>query len=274
MAKVKSVQDGESASAYNWRMKSERPPDPKFRLQIFPLVVVVLLALAPPYIGAAIAALANAWVHAPPPPPRGPLLDWLYVQHAGQCLVGLLLILVVKRWVPADYGLHWPRGRTEFLPAALWGALFGVIMTLVDYAPQLLSRSVPTLGYPLTAGHVTGWMFFEAVYVGPTEEIPFRALLVTYLAATMPGKLRIGRFEMNWAGVIVAIVFALLHATNFNLRVWPLALGQQIYAFMLGVLYAYWLEKSRSIVAPIIGHNLSDGVEYAILFLWVALEGR
>jgi uncharacterized protein len=186
----------------------------------------------------------------------------------------LLLILVVKRWVPADYGLHWPRGRTEFAPALLWGALFGVIMTLVDYAPQLLAGTHPSLGYPLTKGNVAGWLCFEFVYVGPTEEIPFRALLVTYLASTMPGKLRIGRWQMNWAGVIVAIIFALLHATNFSLRSWPLALGQQIYAFILGVLYAYWLEKSRSIVAPIIGHNLSDGVEYAIVFLWVALANH
>ena len=94
---------------------------------------------------------------------------------------------------------------------------------------------------------------------------------MTYLAATMPGKLRVGRFEVNWAGVIVALIFALLHATNFNLRAWPMALGQQIYAFMLGVLYAYWLEKSRSVVAPIVGHNVGNGVEYAIVFLWIAL---
>ena len=100
--------------------------------------------------------------------------------------------------------------------------------------------------------------------------MPFRALLVTYLATTMPGKLRLGRFEMNWAGVIVALIFALLHAANFNLRAWPMALGQQIYAFMLGVLYAYWLEKSQSVVAPIVGHNISDGVEYAIVLLWIA----
>jgi uncharacterized protein len=256
-------------------MKSERSPEPKFRLKVVPLVVVTLLALAPPYIGAAIAALAGALLHAPPPPPQGPLLPWLYVQHAGQLSIALLLIFVLKRWAPADYGLHWPRSRTEFLPAALWGALFGVIMTLVDYAPQLLTRTAPTLGYPLTGTNVTGWMFFEAVYVGPTEEIPFRALLVTYLATAMPGKLRAGRWNMNWAGVIVAIIFALLHAPNgFSTRAWPLALGQQIYGFVLGVLYAYWLEKSRSVVAPIIGHNLSDGVEYAILFLWVALAGH
>ena len=132
-------------------------------------------------------------------------------------------------------------------------------MTVVDYAPQLIAHGTPDPGYPLTASNVVNWLFFESVYVGPTEEIPFRALLVTYLTATMPGKLRVG------------LLFALLHATNFNTRAWPLALGQQVYGFVLGVLYAYWLEKSKSVVAPIIGHNLSDGVEYAILFVWVAV---
>ncbi len=114
------------------------------------------------------------------------------------------------------------------------------------------------------------WLFFESVYVGPTEEVPFRALLVTYLAAAMPGKLRVGRFAMNWAGVIVALIFALLHGTNFSLRTWPAALGQQVYASMLGVIYAYLLEKSNSVVAPIIAHNPSDGVEYAIVYSWIA----
>lgn len=250
-------------------MISASPTAPRFRLRILPLVVVVALGVGIPYAAGYLAFFSSKLLNTPSP--RGPLLPWLYMQHALQFLIALGAIAIVKRMVPADYGLHWPRQRTCILPAILGGALFGVIMTLVDYAPQLIAHTRPELGYPLTTSNVVGWMFFEGVYVGPTEEIPFRALLVTYLAATMPGRLRIGRLEMNWAGVIVALIFALLHATNFNLRAWPMALGQQIYAFVLGVLYAYWLEKSQSVVAPIIGHNLSDGVEYAILFGWVAL---
>ncbi|MGC8519864.1 MAG: hypothetical protein ACP5P4_15310 [Steroidobacteraceae bacterium] len=38
------------------------------------------------------------------------------------------------------------------------------------------------------------------------------------------------------------------------------ALIQQGYPFVLGVLYAYWLEKSQRIVAPILAHDLSDGI--------------
>jgi len=241
--------------------------DVRFRLKIVPIVVVALLDCGVPYVAAYCAFFSSKIFHTASP--HGPTLPWLYMQHAFQLLVALIVIAALKFLVPADYGLHRPRGKTFVLPAILWGVFFGVLMTFVDYAPQLIAHTRPDAGFPLTPSNVWGWLFFEGVYVGPTEEIPFRALLVTYLAATMPGKLHIGRFNMNWAGIIVAVVFALLHATNFSLRAWPEALGQQFYAFALGVLYAYWLEKSKSVVAPIIGHNVGDVVEYIILFVWV-----
>lgn len=241
---------------------------PPLRFRPMPILVTAMLGFGLPYLAAYAAFFASRIFHTPSP--NGPTLPWLYSQHGFQLVVALVAIAILKRIVPADYGLHLPRGKTCIGAAIFWGAAFGILMTLVDYAPQLLAHTKPQLGYPLSRGNVAGWLFFEGVYVGPTEEIPFRALLVTYLAATMPGKLRLGRFSMNWAGVIVALIFAALHATNFDVRAWPLALGQQIYAFALGVLYAYWLEKSRSVVAPVIGHNVSDVVEYAILFAWVA----
>ena len=221
-----------------------------------------------PIAGAYLAVVCSQAFHTPSP--TGPTLPWLYAQHAGQLLVSLVLIAVLKfRLLPTDYGLHWPQGKTYIGPAILWGLFFGILMTVVDYAPSLLAHTKPDPGFPLTRSNVLGWTFFEGVYVGPTEEIPFRALLVTYLAASMPGKLVVGRFNMNWAGIIVAVIFALLHASSFATRDWPLAVGQQIYAFALGVLYAYWLEKSKSVVAPIIGHNVGDVVEYFLLFAWL-----
>jgi hypothetical protein len=242
--------------------------DARFRPKLVPIVVVVLLGFGLPYAAGYAAFLSSKLFHTPSP--TGPTLPWLYAQHAFQLLVALIVIAILKWRVPADYGLHLPRGKTYLGAAILWGAIFGVVMTLVDYAPQLIAHTKPDPGYPLARSTVSGWLFFEGIYVGPTEEIPFRALLVTYLATTMPGSLRIGSFRMNWAGIVVAVIFALLHAVNFSVRAWPVALGQQAYAFALGVLYAYWLEKSKSVVAPIVGHNVSDVVEYAIMFVWVA----
>ncbi len=246
---------------------AEMAAEPRFRLKIVPLLVAGALGFAVPLAGGWLAYFCHRLFHTASP--TGPEIWWLYMQHAGQFVVALAVIAILKyRFIPADYGLHMPRGKTYVWSAILWGIFFGVLMTVVDYAPQLIAHTVPNLGYPLTRSNVWGWTLFEGIYVGPTEEIPFRALIVTYLAATMPGKLRVGRFSMNWAGIIAAVIFSLLHANSFETQRWPQALGQQFYAFALGVLYAYWLEKSRSIVASVVGHNVSDVVEQLIVFAW------
>ncbi len=248
--------------------------EPRFRLKLIPLLVTIVLGLGLPYVAAYGAYFSAKLIHVSLTP--GANLTWLYWQHAFQLVAALIVIAILKFWLmPADYGLHLPRGKTYILPAILWGLFFGVLMTVVDYAPQLIAHTKPDPGFPLTQGNIWGWTIFEGIYVGPTEEIPFRALLVTYLATAMPGKLHVrllfGRYSMNWAGVIVAAIFALAHATSFFTEHWTSALSQQAYAFALGVLYAYWLEKSKSIVAPMIGHNLSDVMEYLILFTWLGV---
>ena len=242
----------------------------RFRPKVIPLLVVAVLGYGVPIMGALLAGYAIRVFHLAIKP--GFNVGWVSLQHTGQLIVALIAVATLKHTlVPADYGLHWPHGKTYIGPAILWGAFFAVLMTLVDYAPHIIAQTRPDPGYDLAPSNVWGWLVFQGVYVGPTEEIPFRALLVTYLAATMPGSVRIGRFTMNWAGILVALIFALLHASSFSSRAWPQALGQQVYAFALGVLYAYWLEKSRSVVAPIVGHNVSDLGEYLILLAWLGV---
>jgi hypothetical protein len=248
-----------------------QPPAYGLRLKLIPLLVLIAMGVGIPLLAVTLTDLCSKWLHTPGRTPNGFTLGWIYIQHTVGFVLSLLTIGILKKWfVPADYGVHWPRQKTYILTAVLWGAFFGVLMTVVDFAPEILAHTKPHLDYPLTTSNAASWLFFEWVYVGPTEEVPFRALLVTYLIATMPGKFRFGRFEMNWAGLLVALLFALLHANNFATRPWPQALGQQFYAVALGVLYAYWLEKSRSVVAASIGHNVSDGLELAMQYVWVA----
>jgi uncharacterized protein len=148
-----------------------------------------------------------------------------------------------------------------------WGTFFGVLMTVADYLPLLLAHKPPE-SYPLTPVNITGWLVFEFVYVGFTEEIPFRGLLQTFLMQRTTGRIRIGSYDMHAAGVVLAVLFALAHVGNFGVRPFWAAMAQQFYAIALGILYAYWREKSGSLVASIIGHNVSDGVEFSIvLFL-------
>jgi hypothetical protein len=162
-----------------------------------------------------------------------------------------------------------PPGKSYLLPAILWGLIFGALMTLVDYAPNIFSHTAPKLGYPLTTGSVIGWLGFSGVVAGPTEEMLFRSLLVTFLTAMMPGRVRILRFEMNAAGLVAAAIYG-FYVASFLSQSWLVGVGQLFVQFALGVLYAYWLEKSKSVLAPVVGHNVCGATECVLAFLMVA----
>jgi membrane protease YdiL (CAAX protease family) len=240
------------------------------RLRVWPILFTILL-------GFGILALAQVTVeiveHFTGLRER-PQMPWIahYYDHAIELVYTLIAIAIFKIFLRRDYGLHGPAGKSYLRAAVLWGLFFGVLMTMVDYWPELLAHTPPSdQPYPLTPLNIAGWFSFEGIFVGPSEETLFRGLLVTYLAAALPGRISIGRYEMNAAGVIVALIFALAHFGNFFTHPWWMALGQQFYAFALGVLYAYWFEKSRSLWAPIVGHNVGDVVEFALVFAMVAM---
>jgi len=204
---------------------------------------------------------------------RAMAMPWLAMlaNHAVMLVIAIASIAWLSKGKFSEYGLQWPKQRHYVPSALLWGAAFGVLMTFVDYFPQILNRIPPPENLSLTPASTGAWLFFEGIYVGPTEEIPFRGLLQTYLMRRTSGRVRLWNYDIHVAGVILALLFALAHLTSFWTENFWLALGQQIYAFALGILYAYWREKSGSLLAPILGHNMSDGVEYVLMFLmtWV-----
>ncbi|HWD29300.1 MAG TPA: CPBP family intramembrane glutamic endopeptidase [Rhizomicrobium sp.] len=249
-------------------MSETASPPPRFALRAVPLLVTGLMMAVVTLGAGAAAELTIRRLHLPSP--QDSLLTQLYIQHGYQLVLALILIAVLKyRFVPADYGLHAPRGKSYILPAILWGVGFATAVSALAWWLESALHLGGNSGFAITRQNVWGWAVFEGLYVGPTEEIPFRALLVTYLAATMPGQLRLGRFAMNGAGIAVALLFALAHIQTFWTAGWQAALFQQVYAFAWGVLYAYWLEKSKSIVAPVIAHNLGDGITVAFWALGV-----
>lgn len=199
----------------------------------------------------------------------GMATPWLAMlaNHAVMLAIALALMAWLAGGNLRQYGLQWPTHKSYVTAALFWGAVFGVLMTFVDYFPQILRHIAPPDNLALTPGSIGAWLFFEGIYVGPTEEIPFRGLLQTFLMQRTSGWVRFSKYEMHVAGVILAVLFAFAHLTSFWTENFWIALGQQIYAFALGILYAYWREKSGSLLAPIIGHNASDGVEYVLMFL-------
>jgi hypothetical protein len=76
---------------------------------------------------------------------------------------------------------------------------------------------------------------------------------------------------MNGAGVVVAALFTIgTGITAFIASPFLVAVAQVSYVFLFGVCLAYWLERSNSVLAPAIGHNVAFGIKQALLFAMVA----
>lgn len=190
---------------------------------------------------------------------------YLYFHHFMQMLAAVVIMLVSGGGL-RKYGLNIRSGNLYLKPAVVIGVLFGVIMTLVDHGPAVVTGQEIT-GYVLDRTNVVGWLSFEWLFAGTSEEIFVRGLLMTYLMSKFSGHVRIIKWDVHVAGVIIAVLFALMHLGSFWSGNLIYAIGQQIYAFILGLCFAYFYERSGSLVAPIVAHNISNGVEFVLLFL-------
>lgn len=198
---------------------------------------------------------------------------WVFVALATafQLLTGLLALAVLRRALSqADSHLRWPPGRTCIGLAVVVGVAMGLIMLVADYWPQLLTHTAPNGGYDISSpGAVAGWLGVMLA-AGPNEEIVFRGLLVGMLVVLVPGRLRIGRLDLPVAAYIVAALFGLAHYDSFLHNPLNLAIAQQVYAFVWGLAYVWLMERSRSLLAPMIAHGLGDAVEVGAVMLLMA----
>ncbi len=220
------------------------------RLRVLPILLTL-------FIGLAIIAVSFT-------------LAIIILRHVDAQLIPRLWPLLT---IAATFGIRWPPGRTRVGLAVVWGVLIGIIMLIVDHSGDLMSGITPG-ARAHTAVDIAGWLLFELLLVGLCEETLFRGLLLGVLQALSPSRLRIRKFSLSTAGVTIAIMFALAHVLSFATRPWPAALGQQLYAVTLGILYAWLRENSGSLLAPIIAHSLSDFVEGAAMLVLFGLLPR
>lgn len=198
-------------------------------------------------------------------------MPWLIgcASETGFLIGALICIGFLSKGKFGEFGLRLPHGKSYFKAALLWGIFFALLMFVIDDFPQLIAHIPPVVS--LARRYVIGQLVFEAIFPGVAEETLFRGLLVTYLSSRISGRIRFLGFDMHISGVVIAVVFALGHISNFWSRPLWQALGQQVYAVVLGVFYAYWYEKSGSLAAAIVGHNVGNFVESAGEFLLAAL---
>lgn len=252
-----------------WAMTSIASPRPilrlyGFRFRLWPILLAALLMEAILTAGRE----AAKWIYLHGPAGwEGHVSIFLLLAIALQAMLGLFGIAVMQRLLPqADAHLRWPPGRTYVGLACLIGIAMGLVMLLADYWPALLSQTPPNTTYSQTPFDTAGFLI-GMLTTGLAEETIFRGLLVGFLLVLVPGRLRIGAVDLPVAGYIVALLFGLAHWQTFQVDPLHLALAQQTYAFLWGLTYVWLMERSKSLLAPIMAHGIGNFTEVGLIVL-------
>ncbi|WP_460478043.1 lysostaphin resistance A-like protein [Bowmanella dokdonensis] len=200
---------------------------------------------------------------------------WAFVGLAMllQALSGLVGILLMRKCLPeADGHLRWPPGRSYTGAAVLIGLAMGLTMLFADYWPQIMSQTAPRAGYDTDLSGASGWLAIMMA-TGLAEETIFRGLLVGMLVVLIPGRIRFLSVDLPVAAFVVGLLFAVAHYHSFLVDPLHLAIAQQLYAFVWCLIYVWLMERSGSLLAPIIAHGIGNATEVGLVILMMKTWG-
>lgn len=197
---------------------------------------------------------------------------WSFLHHIVQTLLTILVIMILAaiwRRPAAEWGLN--LNKRDWSLTMFWRFCLGCTLYALVSAWMLMSASGPAsaVNHPMTARNVTGNLLFMFTMPGISEELLFRALIMTILARSWRGTVQFPGFQVSSAGLMAAIVFSLAHIgfTVFPLKITymdPMQLGV---ALGLGVFYAVMYDHTKSLLGPVLVHNASDGLLAAVSYL-------
>ena len=101
-------------------------------------------------------------------------------------------------------------------------------------------------------------LWFQLTMPGLDEEASYRGIMLGLLLPSLTGPIRLGKYSLNHPGVwVTAILFGLVHGFQLTPD-WAFRMnwGYFVQTFLTGWLLAWVAIKSRSLVFPVILHNL------------------
>lgn len=95
---------------------------------------------------------------------------WISVHHITQMLIILLLMVVIQKFKPVDFYLGFGDEKVGF-KWLKWFFIFFSIYTIIAFTVIILSGGFGAFQYPLTFRNITGYLGFQLLLSGPSEEI-------------------------------------------------------------------------------------------------------
>ncbi len=207
-------------------------------------------------------------------------LAYGFVAYALQFALSAAAIrlLVARHLADAGFNLQ---NRAESLRSFLrfmlaWAGIlvvfYGAALILAPSFLDYLKSFCPPDGLYAVKNAVGG-----CILAGLGEEPLFRGFVLLFLSRYWQGDIRIGRLKLTHASLITGFIFMTAHigyrfAPGFEVVHFDaLQLG---YTFVLGVVWSHMLEKTRSLLAPVLSHIWANFIQYALAYAVVYILFR
>jgi membrane protease YdiL (CAAX protease family) len=185
---------------------------------------------------------------------------------------GLLIIFKISRRRLKDYGFRLKGKNFKIKLSLILGILLGLLGIILDHFYEWISGAQfkPVHTYPLTAANILGMMTFQWIFVGIFEETITRGLVQTYLMEKLNGTVTFFKWNFHIGSIITAMIFGVGHfGPHFFFGGSLLTLAPHLlFAILCGLCLSYVYQESRSLVGPILMHNVVDGLLYSVDFLF------
>jgi len=203
------------------------------------------------------------------------------LHHIWQGLFAFVTILLLARMFRislTEFGFNlndWRYSVRLVLQFSLFWFFVQGVMGFLMVSSGGQSAFLAFFNFPLTTWNLGGFFAFQILLSGTSEEILFRALVMTPLLVY--GK-RAGLADKPvalLAAGIATLIFMLAHINiAFNpLRVTHFNLLQQLATLGFGIFYAFLFLRTRSILGPILAHNLLNVVVSTVGLILILVFG-
>lgn len=220
-------------------------------LKFINMFVLALVLLVAPRIGGWVADLFDYSAI----DPDGTFM-WISIHHIAQALIILVLMYIMTKTLKIKFHL----GLGDKEKGMKYLAKFMMIFTgytIIAYIIIVLTNGFQSFQYPLTIRNISGYLGFQLLLSGPSEELIYRAFAISGFAYLVTNK-RLN-IKVSYAVLFASIIFGMAHMRfSFNPFSVTYSLMQVILSIGLGYFYGDCYEKSKSVVYPMIMHSYSN----------------
>lgn len=186
-------------------------------------------------------------------------------------LIALLALMLRKKF--SDFGFNKNELRFSLRSVSIFIGIWFVIQFTLAYLFTKTGFMDGSFSYPLTARNAVGNFLFEILLSGTSEEILFRSMIIPPMVLLFRTFMKKESTANITAIVCSTIIFLLAHI-NYNLHpfsITHLVPAQLLTCLVAGVFYGWLLVKTKSVIGPMLAHNLLNGVITIVSLLITAI---